>query len=67
METIMNSLAFCLLAAVLLLTACKGKSHDDAPLAALQSPNAAENYSDQFWNDQLQRKTELWRKALNFC
>ena len=28
----------------------------------LQTP--PENYGDQFWNDQLQRKTELWGKAL---
>ncbi len=64
----MKTLTFCLLAGVLLLGSCKGKSDDtSAPLAALQSPNAAENYGDQFWNDQLQRKTELWSKALNFC
>jgi len=64
----MKKLTFCLLAAVLLLAACNGKSDDtSAPLAALQSPNAAENYGNQFWNDQLQRKTDLWSKALNFC
>jgi hypothetical protein len=68
METIMKKLTFCLLAAVLLLASCKGKPDDtSAPLAALQSPNAVENYGDQFWNDQLQRKTELWSRALNFC
>lgn len=62
----MKRLIFCLLA-VLLLASCKGKSDTSAPLAALQSPNAAENYGDQFWNDQLQRKTKLWSRALNFC
>jgi hypothetical protein len=64
----MKGLKFCVLAAYLFLGACNGKSDDtSAPLAALQSPNAAENYGDQFWNDQLQRKTELWGKALGFC
>ena len=64
----MKGLKFCVLAAFLFLGACNGKSDDtSAPLAALQSPNAAENYGDQFWNDQLQRKTELWSQALGFC
>jgi hypothetical protein len=64
----MKLFKFCVLAVALLLGACNGKSDDtSAPLAALQSPNAAENYGDRFWNDQLQRKTELWSKALNFC
>lgn len=64
----MKALTFCLLAAVLFLAACKGKSDDTiAPLAALQSPNAAENYGYPFWNDQFQRKTELWEKGLSFC
>ena len=64
----MKGLKFCVLAAFLFLGACNGKSDDtSAPLAALQSPNAAENYGDQFWNDQLQRKTELWGQALGFC
>ena len=64
----MKKLTFCLVAAVLLLAACKGKSDEtSAPLAALQSPNAAENYGDQFWSDQLQRKTDLWSKALSYC
>jgi len=63
-----NRLAFCFLAAAFLLAACKGKSDETiAPLAALMSPNAAEHYGDQFWNDQLQRKTGVWSKALNFC
>ena len=54
------------LAAFLFLGACNGKSDDTRlALAALQSPNAADNYGDQFWNDQLQRKTELWQKALD--
>ncbi len=64
----MKGLKFCVLAAFLFLGACNGKSDDtSAPLAALQSPNAAENYGDQFWNDQLQKKTELWSQALSFC
>jgi len=64
----MKGLKFSLLAALLLLWACNGKSDDtSAPLAALESPNAAENYGDQFWNDQLQKKTELWNQALSFC
>jgi len=64
----MKGLKFSLLAALLLLGACNGKSDDtSAPLAALESPNAAENYGDQFWNDQLQKKTELWSQALSFC
>jgi hypothetical protein len=64
----MKGFIFCLSAAVLLLASCRGKANDTSPpLAALQSPNAAENYGDQFWSDQLQRKTVLWSKALNFC
>jgi len=64
----MKGFIFYLLAAVLLLASCKGISDDtSAPLTALESPNAAENYGDQFWNDQRQRKTELWSKGLNFC
>ena len=64
----MKGLKFCVLAAFLFLGACNGKSDDtSAPLAALQSPNAAENYGDQFWNDQLQRKTELWGKRSAFA
>jgi len=64
----MKGLKLCILAAFLILGACNRKPDDtSAPLAALQSPNAAENYGDQFWNDQLQRKTELWGKALSFC
>lgn len=64
----MKGFKFCVLAAFLFLGACNGKSDDtSAPLAALQSPNAAENYGDQFWNDQLQKKTELWSQALSFC
>src|SRR5208337_1906013 len=63
----MKGLKFSLLAALLLLGACNGKSDDTSPLAALQSPNAAENYGDQFWNDQLQKKTDLWNQALSFC
>ena len=64
----MKELTVCILAAVLLLGACNGKSEDaSAPLAALQSPNAAENYGYPFWNDQFQRKTELWEKGLSFC
>ncbi len=64
----MKGFKFCVLAAFLFLGACKGKSAaTSAPLAALQSPNAAESYGDQFWNDQLQKKTELWSQALGFC
>ena len=64
----MKKLTFSLLAAVLFLAACKGKSDDtSAPLAALKSPSAAENYGHQFWSDQLQRKTDLWSKALSYC
>ncbi|MGA6973426.1 MAG: hypothetical protein WBY93_17500, partial [Candidatus Binatus sp.] len=62
----MKGLKFCVLIALILLGACNGKSDDtSAPLAALQSPNAAENYGDQFWNDQLQKKTDLWSQALS--
>ena len=39
---------------------------DDA-LAALASRQAATNYDYPFWNDQSQRKTETWQKALSFC
>lgn len=64
----MRNIKLCLLAAILLAAACNGKSDDaSAPLAALQSPNAAENYGYPFWNDQFQRKTELWEKGLSFC
>ncbi len=60
--------AFCFLAAVLFVASCNRNSDDaNAPLAALKSPQPAENYGDQFWNDQLQRKTDLWSKALEFC
>ncbi len=64
----MKGFIFSLLAAVLLLASCRGKANDTSPpFAALQSANADENYGDQFWNDQFQRKTALWSKALNFC
>ena len=64
----MKRLTFSLLAAAFLLAACNGKSDDtSAPLAALKSQDAAENYGDQFWIDQLQKKTYLWSKALNYC
>ena len=39
---------------------------DDA-LAALASRQAATNYDYPFWNDQFQRKTETWQRALAFC
>ena len=39
---------------------------DDA-LAALASRQAATNYDYPFWNDQFQRKTDVWQKALGFC
>lgn len=39
---------------------------DDA-LAALASRQAATNYDYPFWNDQFQRKTDTWQKALSFC
>lgn len=64
----MKGLKLCVLAAFLFLGACNGKSDDtSAPLAALQSPNEAEKYGYPFWNDQFNRKTDLWQKALSFC
>ena len=43
------------------------KTTADNALAALGSRQAATNYDYPFWNDQFQRKTDTWRKALTFC
>ena len=37
------------------------------PVSTLASPQAATNYDYPFWNDQFQRKTDAWQKALSFC
>jgi hypothetical protein len=37
------------------------------PLTVLGSPQAATNYDYPFWNDQFQRKTDVWKKAVKFC
>jgi len=36
-------------------------------LEALNSPNPSEKYGFNFWNDQVQRKTDLSQQAITFC
>lgn len=52
----------------LMAAACHHKDNQaDDSLSALASPETAENYGYPYWNDQFQRKTDLWQKALTFC
>ena len=65
----MNKLIVCVAIAVLFAIGCNRHQEatgDDA-LAALASRQAATNYGYPFWNNQFQRKTDTWRKALTFC
>jgi uncharacterized lipoprotein YajG len=65
----MKRLAICLIVAALLIAGCQNKPdmQGSAALAALKSPNPDEKYGVAFWNDQFQRKTEVWQQALAFC
>ena len=65
----MNKLIVCMAIGVIAAMGCKPNQHatgDDA-LTALASRQAATNYDYPFWNDQFQRKTGAWQKALSFC
>ena len=65
----MKKLIVCLAFGFLLATGCNRYSgtNGDDPVATLASPQAATNYDYPFWNDQFQRKTDAWQKALSFC
>ncbi|HVB80610.1 MAG TPA: hypothetical protein VNE82_11785 [Candidatus Binataceae bacterium] len=65
----MKKLIVCVAIGVLFEMGCNRHSgaNSDDPLAMLASPQAATNYDYPFWNDQLQRKTDAWQKALSFC
>lgn len=51
------------------LGACNRAAPEPNPLDALKSahPLAMSNYGPDFWRDQRQRKTEIWRAAANYC
>lgn len=65
----MKKLIICVAFGFLLAMGCNRHStmngHD--PVSTLASPQAATNYDYPFWNDQFQRKTDAWQKALSFC
>lgn len=65
----MKKLIVCVAIGVLFAFGCNrhsGATGDD-PVTTLASPQAATNYDYPFWNDQFQRKTDAWQKALSFC
>lgn len=67
----MKTLQIVFLASLLipiLMAACnKNESRAEESFSALASPQTVENYGYLHWNDQFQRKTDLWQKALTFC
>ena len=64
----MKKLIVCLAIGFLLAMGCNRHSgNGDDPVTTLASPQAATNYDYPFWNDQFQRKTDAWQKALSFC
>jgi hypothetical protein len=65
----MKKLVVCVAIGVVVAIGCNRNQQttgDDA-LAALASRQAATNYDYPFWNDQFQRNTDAWQKALSFC
>ncbi len=65
----MKKLIVCVAIGVLIGIGCNRHSgaNGDDPVSTLASPQAATNYDYPFWNDQFQRKTDVWQKALTFC
>jgi hypothetical protein len=65
----MKKLIICVAIGVLFAIGCNHSSGNKSsdPLVVLGSPQAATNYDYPFWNDQFQRKTDVWKKALSFC
>jgi len=51
------------------LAACTHEPANQGPLGALKSsqPLIESNYGPDFWHDQYQRKTDLWRQASHYC
>jgi hypothetical protein len=48
----------------LLMTAChKNESQAEGSLSALASLQTVESYGYPYWNDQFQRKTDLWQEG----
>jgi hypothetical protein len=65
----MKKLIVCVVIGVVFGMGCNRHRRADSPdpLTVLASPQAATNYDYPFWNDQFQRKTDAWQKALSFC
>ena len=65
----MKKLIVCVAIGVVIGIGCNRHSatNGDDPVTTLASPQAATNYDYPFWNDQFQRKTDVWQKALSFC
>lgn len=65
----MKKLIVCVAIGVLIGIGCNRHSGANGgdPLAVLAAPQAATNYDYPFWNDQFQRKTDAWQRALSFC
>jgi hypothetical protein len=51
------------------LVGCNRESAEPEPMNALRSSKALieSNYGPDFWHDQYQRSTELWREAASYC
>lgn len=65
----MKKLIVCVAIGFVLAMGCNRHmaTNGDDSVATLASPQAATNYDYPFWNDQFQRKTDAWQKALSFC
>ncbi len=65
----MKKLIVCVAISVVFGMGCNrhSETNGDDPVTTLASPQAANNYDYPFWNDQFQRKTDAWQKALSFC
>ena len=65
----MKRVALCLFVSAFVITACHSNNSDRThnALAALKSNAPNQQYGPAFWSDEYQRKTDLWRRALDFC
>ena len=54
---------------VLVFTAChrSSETQDEPAFDALGSSQPSEHFGFPFWNEQAQKKTPLWGKALEYC
>ena len=51
------------------LAGCNRESAEPEPLNAMRSSKALteSNFGSDFWHDQYQRNTDLWREAVSYC